>query len=130
MPVQILDGAIVWENPELARGKEHCQEPVVFLSSVVIWIRRPALFSDPHSAGGAMMSICYISKGNLCKLLHQAISLIDTPDGMLDAIRSENVIERRGATGPIRSQSVQLGIIAIGEKYRAGVRAEGIDETR
>ena len=129
MAVEVLHRPIVRQNLQLARGKEHGEEPVVVFVARVRGIGFPTLAADANGAGRAVMAIRHIRDGHLREGLDEGLRSRHAPHGVLNAIRCGEIVKRRFLLHGVHELIDRRGI-AIGEEHRAGIRAQRADEPR
>ena len=125
--VQVRDEAVVGQDPQLRGGEGHGEEPAA--------LAREALLPGVAARGRTtVVAVRDIGDGNAREELHQFVRpafmpIGDFPHRVADAVRRNEVVERRARTG-LGNERVDGGIVLVGEERGAGVRVQNLNVAR
>ena len=89
----------------------------------------PALAADADRARGPVMSISDVGDGDFCERLDESLASLHPPNGVADAVRSGEVVNRCLGIQNGLGDAVDLRMVPVRQENGSRVGAEGVDET-
>ena len=120
--VEGMDDAVVGEDLELGSREENGEEPVIVFGAIVGGVSGAAFAADAAGAGGSVVAIGDIGEGNLAEELDEIFATGDLPDGMLDAVGSEQETGKSVGTDVLNGRQTFL-TLAYAQDLRLAVAA-------